>query len=214
MSLSIAVTYIIYSQIFLRGRLSSHVFIALFSTAIVFTISSALIFIFSYLSKISPLGIIGDFTIWRVIAVCLCRLFEFVAFKFIIKVNSNFELTKKEWVMFIAMPTFTWISVILMTEITIISPLVLPQMFYIAILMIAIDIIIYFFMFKIKQDNQTKIEYELLKMQHNNIRQMEINMRALYDSTYSVKHDLEKHLLAVKTMAEKNHCDEGLLICR
>lgn len=207
-SLSIVITYVIYARIFLKGNISSHIFICVFSTAIIFTISSALIFIFSYLSKISPLGIIDDFTIWRVIATCLCRLFEFVAFKFIIKVNSNFVLSKKEWAMFIAMPVFTWISVVLMTEITIISPMVLPQMFYIALLMIAINIIIYFFLFKIKEDNQTRIEYELLKMQHNNIRQLEANMKALYDSTYSVKHDLEKHLLAVKTMAENNRCNE------
>ena len=84
----------------------------------------------------------------------------------------------------------------------------MPQMFYVACIMVIINIVTYFFMYKIKQDTETKLEYELLKMQYANMKSMESNMKALYDSTYSVKHDLEKHLLAIKTMAEKNRCPD------
>lgn len=206
LSISVIITFVIYSQLCLRGSLSGHIFISCFAMAIIFTLASTLIFIFSYLSEMNPIGMVANFTTWRVFAVCVCRVCEAVVFSFVVKLNANYKLSKKEWGLFITMPLFTWFAVVLMTQATIVAPEILSQMFYIAIFLIVINIIIYFFMFKIKQDTQTKIEYELLKMQHDNIKSMEMNMKAICDSTYSIKHDLEKHLLAVKTMAENNKC--------
>ncbi|MGM9551377.1 MAG: sensor histidine kinase [Clostridia bacterium] len=195
-------TYIIYSRLFLKGGLGEHIFINVYAIAIIFTISSVLIFIASYFSGINTEGIIADLTMWRFVAIILCRLFEFLAFKCIVKINAKSALTKKEWILFTAMPLATWIAVVFMTNATINAPKVLTEMFYIAIIMVVINIITFFFLFKIKEDAQTKMDYELLRMQQDNVKTMETNMKALYDSTYSVKHDLEKHLIAVKTMVE------------
>ncbi len=204
LALSVIITFIIYARLCLNGNLSSHVFISCFSMTIVFTLSSVLIFIFSYFTGINAEGMIANLTIWRIVAVCLCRLLEVVIFSFVLRINAEYSLTRKEWTLFITIPLFTWGAVIFMTQAVVMFPEVLPQMFYISVIMVMIDIVIYYFMFKIKQDTETKIEYELLKMQHDNMKKLEVNMKAIYDSTYSVKHDLEKHLLAVKTMAEKS----------
>lgn len=201
-------TYVLYAQVFLKGNLNSHIFISIFAIAIIFTISSTLIFIFSYFAEITTSDMIGELSVWRVTAICFCRLFEFLIFKVIVKISSSYVLTRKEWILFITMPLATWIAVIFMTQATMKSPEVLSQMFYITVIMVVINVAIYFFMFKIKQDTETKIEYELLRMQHDNIKNMELNMKALYESTYAVKHDLEKHLLAVKAMAECSGCTE------
>ncbi len=205
---AMVITYVIYAQIFLKGSLNSHIFISIFAIAIIFTASSILIFIISYFAELTAGEIFEKLTVWRVIGICLCRLFEFLIFHVILKISSEYALTKREWILFITMPLATWIAVIFMTQATVKSPEVLPQMFYIAIIMVAINAVIYFFMLKIKQDTQTKLENELLRMQHDNIKSMETNMKALCESTYAVKHDLEKHLLAVKAMAEDARCDE------
>lgn len=84
----------------------------------------------------------------------------------------------------------------------------MPQMFYLSLIMVVINIITIFFMYKIKQDMETKQDYELLKLQYDNIKNMEANMKALYDNTYSVKHDLEKHFLAIRAMADNKKYDE------
>lgn len=196
------VTYVIYAQLFLKGSLGEHIFISVYAIAIIFTISSVLIFIASYFSGINTEGIIADLTMWRFVAIILCRLFEFLAFKCIVKINAKAALSKKEWILFTAMPFATWIAVVFMTNATINAPEVLTEMFYIVIIMVVINIITFFFLFKIKEDAQTKMDYELLRMQQDNVKTMETNMKALYESTYSVKHDLEKHLIAVKTMIE------------
>lgn len=196
------VVYVMYAQLFLKGSLGEHVFINVYTVAIVFTISSVLIFIASYFSGINTEGIIADLTMWRFVAIILCRLFEFLVFKCIVKINAKSALTKKEWFLFTAMPLATWIAVVFMTNATINAPEVLKEMFYIAIIMVVVNIITFFFLSKIKEDAQTKMDYELIRMQQDNVKTMETNMKALYESTYSVKHDLEKHLLAVKTMVE------------
>lgn len=202
------ITFILYANLFLKGNWQFHIFIAIFSTAIIFTIGSSMIFLLSYFTGNNTTSLIIDFTKFRIIGVTLCRVCEIIVFKFIIKINTQYSLTKKEWTLFIAMPLLTWIAVTLMTNATIVSQKVLPYMICIALIVILINILIYFFMLKIKQDTDTKIQFELLKMQYDNVKNTENNMKALYENTYSLKHDLEKHFLAIKAMSEKNNNQE------
>lgn len=201
-------TVIVYALLFLNGEVLKKIFVVAYSTAIIFTISTLVLFLCSYYSGKSTGDLISKFTVLRILIICVCRVLEFIVFKSVIKINDRYALTKKEWILFITMPVLTWSVITLMTKVAVENEAVVPQMFYIAVVMLVINIIIYVFMFKMKQDTQTKIEYELLKMQHDNIKKMELNMKALYESTYSVKHDLEKHLLAVKAMAESSCCEE------
>ncbi len=202
------ITLIVYAKIFLKSSFLAHSFLVFFSYAIVFSASSIILFLFSYLSGNNIESLILDFNIWRIAMILLIRSVEYIIFSFIIKVNDKYILTKKEWVLFISMPLMTWIAVTLMTNAAIISEEILSYMFYIAVIMVFINIITYYFMLKIKHDSNTKLEYELLKMQHENIKSTESNMKALFESVYSLKHDLDKHLFAVKDMAERNDCKE------
>ncbi|MBQ7900554.1 MAG: GHKL domain-containing protein [Clostridia bacterium] len=150
----------------------------------------------------------SEFTWLRIVIVSMCRILEYIIFKYMISINSEYSLSKKEWILFIAMPLLTWFAVTLMTQSTLDKHSVEPQMFYIALIMIAIDVIIFFFMHKIKQDTKLRHEYEMLQMHYDNVQNTERNMKALYENTYSVKHDLEKHMLAIKAMAESSNCDD------
>lgn len=202
------ITFVLYAQIFLEGDILKHTFIVIYAYAIVFTASSIILFLFSYMSGYDVESMIADFNVWRMAILVIMRIIEYTIFKFVIQVNAKYLLTKKEWVLFISMPLMTWVAVTFMTNAAIISKEILSYMFYIAVTMVFINVITYYFMFKIKQDSNTKLEYELLKMQHENIKSTESNMKALFESIYSLKHDLDKHLFAVKDMAERNDCKE------
>ncbi len=206
MSGVIIVIYSVYAGFFLKGKLIEHIFINTYAIAFIFAISSVLIFIASYLSGINTEGMIANLSLWRMIMICVCRVFEFLAFKFILKINAEFRLSKKEWILFSIVPFGTWICVVFMTNATIKAPGVLSEMFYIALIMVLLNVVIFFFLYKMKQDAKMKLEYEMLTMQQDNVRSMEANMKALFESTYSVKHDMEKHLLAINAMLD-NHTD-------
>lgn len=198
----ITITFIIYAQCYLKGNLGTHIFIALYSTAIIFILASVTIFIFSYITGFSTKSHIADFSIRRIVIVYLCRVLEFLVFKFIVRINANYKLTKKEWIPFIALPLATWGGVTFMTQATIESESVLPQMFYIAIIMVGMNIIIGFFMYKIKQDESLRLEYELSKLEQENKEKMTSDLIAWSDNLDSVKHDMEKHFLAIQSLAE------------
>ncbi len=199
----------LYALIFLKGEILQKIFVVAYSSAMLFTISTLMLFLFSHYSGRSTENLIAEFTIWRVIVVAVSRLLEFVAYKFIMKLNDEFTLAKKDWIIFITMPILTWSVVTTMMYVTIEHEDSVPQMFYIAVIMLVINIMIYVFMFKMKSDARTKMEYELLKVNQNNVKETQITMKALYESTYSVKHDLEKHLLYIKTMIGKEKYDEA-----
>ncbi len=202
----IVLTYFLYARSCLKGNYQYQIFLILLSTAILFTLSSVVILFMAYLCEVTTEDLIGDFTYRRVIVICLCRVLEFYIYKAIIKINTEYKLTKKEWILFTIMPLLTWIGVTIIMKVTLYYRVLIPQMFYLSLIIVVINVITIFFMYKIKQDMETKQDYELLKLQYDNIKSMETNMKALYENTYSVKHDLEKHLLAIKTMSDhKNY---------
>ncbi len=201
-------TLIIYARLFLKGKVFQQTFVTIFAMAIIFTIASAVIFLFSYILKIKTELLISDFTTYRIIILIACRSTEWFVFSFILKINSEYSLSLKEWFLFMSMPFLTWVAVTLMTESSLQMQYIQSEMFYMTLIMILINIIVFFFMYKIKKDTKIQIEYELLKMQYNNIKQMESNMKALSENTYSIRHDLKKHLLAIKTLSENGKCEE------
>lgn len=206
-SISIA-THILYAIIFLKGTFPLHIFLSIFAYSIIFTTSSILVFIGAALSGSTILEFILNPSSWRMFMLIVVRIVEYLIFRLVIKVNSEYTLTVREWILFVAMPLLSWVMLTVLTNAAIASEAILPFMLYAAIIMLAVNVIIYFFMFKIKQDSNTKLDYELLKMQYDNINRTETNMKALFDTVYSMKHDLDRHLFAIKEMADKNNCSD------
>ena len=58
---------------------------------------------------------------------------------------------------------------------------------------------------RINKETKLNTELTLLKMQYENVKETEENLAALYESAYSLKHDLEKHFIAIRTTAEQNN---------
>lgn len=199
-------TYVIYARIFLTGSLQLHIFLSIFAQSIIFTTSGIMLFIGASLSGCTIVSFISTPSILRTVLIYFLRIIEYLIFRLVIRANSEYTLTPKEWILFVAMPLLSWGMLTLLTNATIASEEVLPFMLYAAIIMLGINLIIYFFMFKIKKDSNARLELELVTMQQNNTNYMVTNIKALLEALYSFKHDLEKYFLAIKQMAADNDC--------
>jgi len=208
MSGTITLCYIIYSHFFLKGNFGSKLFICLFSTALVFTISTVVLFLISVISGFSTESLIVNLTHHRFFIICVCRVIEYMVYKFIIKINTVYKFTKKEWFLFILLPLFTWITTTLAMEATMQPQRVIPTMFSVALLMVGINIIIYFFMLKIKDDEIERLNLVVTKEKEENIERMAENIKLMFENSRMIKHDTEKHFMTVRTLATGNKTDD------
>lgn len=199
----IVITLLCYARLCLKGRFLIQIFVIFFAMSIIYSLASTVLFLYSYATRDSVESLILGRTVIRISMLLICRGLECVIFAFIQRINSEYSLALKEWILFTGMPLLTWQAITFMVKTSMVMKYVESEMFYIAIILLLINVITFFFLYRIRRDSETRHEYELLKMQHSNMKEMENNMMALYESTYSVNHDLEKHFLAIKIMAER-----------
>lgn len=195
--------FIIYAQLFLVKNIWLHIFVSLYSMVIVFAISSVSLLVGANIFTISLENLMTDLSVYRIIVVCFCRIIEFLTFKLILAVNNKYALTYKEWILFTFVAVLTWIEVILFTRASMVKNEIVPYMVGASIAALIINALIYYFIIYVNKAMQLKTEFTLLKMQYKNTKLTETNMKALYDSTYNINHDLEKHFMYIRTMEEK-----------
>lgn len=198
----ISMLYMLYAWLWLNGKFAFKFFVVIFSTAIIFSIGSIVIFVFSFLTGFSTKSLIGDFSTMRMIMIVICRALEYLIFKSISSINKEYAFSKKEWLLFISMPLLTWVAITLITQSSTEFETLRPEMFYIGGIMVFMNFVIYFFMIKIKEDEKHHIENELMQGDKDNTKKMMTNMSALSENVYCVKHDLDKHFCTIKDMAQ------------
>ena len=202
--------FVVYAQICLKEKLSIHIFISLFSMVIVFTLGSLLLLMTANISGKSTETLLTYFSPIRLFILYLSRIVEFTVFKAILYVRKEYNLTYKEWIMFIILSFVTWIEVMLFTRASMIADNIGNYMLGAAIAAMVVNFLIYYFILSISRAMEIKTELALVKMQYDNVKNTERNMKALYDSTYEIKHDLEKHFLYIKTMEENGERDKAI----
>lgn len=196
--------YIIYCRIYLKKNLYVHIFISCFAMVIIFTLSSIISLLISNLTNISLSTLYNNFILWRIIILVICRLVEFIVFRFVLYLNKAYDLSKKEWLLFALSMLITWLEIVLFNKATIQAEELKLYMFFSSLLALAINALLYYFIVRINKEMKLDTELALLKMQYENVKETEENLAALYDSAYSLKHDLEKHFVAIRATAEQN----------
>ena len=198
----LALTMVVYALMYLKGSGYMRVFIPVFAFTMIFAANTVIVFIVSRASGFNIEYLIENVTIWRVLFVIICRLIEAVMFKGVLYLKDEYELTKREWLLFITLPVMTLAMTTFLTQAAIISEAVTVYMLLSEMVILAVDFLILYFFVKMKQDAKMRAELDILKLQYDNMKKNEETIKALYENTCSVKHDMEKHLLAVKAMAE------------
>ncbi len=201
---------VIYARICLKGKLPEHIFTALFAMEIVFLIASLTSLIISNTHGESEYDLLAGFSGARLFILCFCRVAELAVFKAVLYVRERCNLTLKEWIMCIAVLFITWVEVMLFTKASMMADNIKGYMLGAAVAAVAVNFLIYYFILSINKAMGIKTELALVKMQYDNVKNTEKNMKALYESTYEIKHDLEKHFLYIKTMTENNEREKAI----
>lgn len=203
LSIITVICFVIYAQVCLKDSIAIHIFSSLFSMVIVFTIASLLFFVTANISGGDAGALLTEFSGTRLFVLCLCRGTEFLVFKVILYLRKEYNLTYKEWILFIIVLFATWMEVMLFTKATILASEITGYMTGASVVAVIVNALIYYFIIYVNRAMQAKTELTLVKMQYDNVKTTEKNMKVLYDSTYSIKHDLEKHFLYLRTLEEK-----------
>lgn len=210
LSIIAVIIFIIYSNMYLKKNIWTHIFISLYSMVIVFAISSVSMLAGAVIFENSAEDLMTNVSIYRVVIVCFCRMIEFFTFYLILTVNKKYALTYKEWILFTLVAVLTWIEIVLFTRASMVNNEIVSYMVGASVTALIINALIYYFIIYVNKAMQLKTEFALLKMQYKNTKLTENNMKALYDSTYNINHDLEKHFLYIRTMAEKGETGEAI----
>lgn len=197
--------FVIYAQMFLKEKIWVHIFISLFTMVIVFIIASLILITTEALIKISLNQLITEFSYIRLIDMGISRIIEFAVFYGLLYIKRTYILSYKEWILFSIVVLLTWTEIILLTNAALKYDEIKIYMFAASVAAVFINIIICYFVIYVNKAMKLKTEMELLTMQYKNVKHTEEKMKALYDSTYSLNHDLEKHFIYLKTMIQEGN---------
>jgi len=200
----------IYASICLKGNIYKHIFAPVFCMVLIFTLSNVFIQIMSNIFNKDIAELMGTFSYQRIIILVGCRVVEYATFKTILYMKTEYKLTNREWLLFAFTAFLTWIEITQFTNASLAEPAINRYMLAASVAAVFVNILLYYFIVKISKDAEVKTELALLKMQHDNVRNTEENMKILYDSIHSVKHDLEKHFLCVRALEEKGEGNKAI----
>lgn len=172
--------YIIYCHICLKKDWYFHIFISCFAMVVIFTLSSVISFLISNLTNNPVSELYDSISIWRIIILIICRLSEFAVFKFILYLNTAYNLSKKEWLLFALTMLVTWLEIVLFNKAAIQSKDIKLYMLYASLLALVINVLSYYFIMRINKETKLNTELTLLKMQYENVKETEENLAALY----------------------------------
>ena len=197
----IVVSLIVYAQLCLKGNLYFHIYVTLYSTAILFSISSIALFITAYVTGMDITSVISDTSSTRLVLLLVCRISEFSVFKIVTKIKKNHNLPKRDMQFFIFIALFTWLAATLMMRATIKSTEIFSYMFALSLILIGMNVVIYYFFVKINSDYEVKLKTQAEKKQYeqqiisqtkhlDEILVMQKKLRAF-------RHDIQNHFIAI-----------------
>ena len=210
----IIITIVIFAHFCLKGDVYSHLFVALYGTAIMFIVSSIALFVSSFATGLSVEQAITDLNLARIILIISCRIAEVIFFLFIIKTKNYYKLPKREMRFFIFIAMLTWAATTIMMRAAMKSGVISNYMFLLALVILGINVVIYYFFIKINSDYQTKIKSEIQKQQY----EQQINSQSKHIDEILVmqkqikkfRHDSSHHFTALKGFFANNQNQDGL----
>ena len=208
LAIILVLTMILYARIMLNGDWFMQSFMSVFSLAIIFIVASLTIFYICYFSGKQASDVIIGLSKERVCIAFICRILELVLFKIILYIKKEYIISNKEWILFIVSALMTWCATVFITKAALGDEHFMLNLICIATIIILINFMIYYFMLKINKANKDHLEYKLIKMQYDNIKENAENTKVLYENISAVRHDMRNQLLAIQTLAQNEQNKE------
>ena len=210
----IIVTIVIYAHFCLKGDVYSHLFVALYGTAIMFIVSSIALFVSSFATGLSVEQAITDLNLARIILIISCRIAEVIFFLFIIKTKNYYKLPKRDMRFFIFIAMLTWAATTIMMRAAMKSGVISNYMFLLALVILGINVVIYYFFIKINSDYQAKIKSEIQKQnfeQQISSQSKHIDeILVMQKQIKKFRHDSSHHFTALKGFFLNNQNQDGV----
>lgn len=197
-----AIIYFFYALCFLKGSWGQKLFISIFTQAIVAMASIGMIFLVSFMSRVTVSGIITDFSAERVFLVVSSKIVLFYLLCIILQIKSDASLHLRGWTLLICLPVLTLVSMIFLMQSALIAPEISHYTFMASGILVAINFLTLYFVNRIAADQEKQREYDLMKQQQDSIKRSEENLIALFETTNSMRHDLNEHLLVIHSMVQ------------
>ena len=210
----IIITIVIYAHFCLKGDVYSHLFVALYGTAIMFIVSSIALFVSSFVTGLSVEQAITDLNLARIILIISCRIAEVIFFLFIIKTKNYYKLPKRDMRFFIFIAMLTWAATTIMMRAAMESGVISNYMFLLALVILGINVVIYYFFIKINSDYQAKIKSEIQKQNYE--QQISSQSKhideilAMQKQIKKFRHDSSHHFTALKGFFINNQNNDGV----
>ena len=210
----IIITIVIFAHFCLKGDVYSHLFVALYGTAIMFIVSSIALFVSSFVTGMSVEQAITDLNIARIVLIISCRIAEVIFFLFIIKTKSYYKLPKRDMRFFIFIAMLTWAATTIMMRAAMKSGVISNYMFLLALVILGINVVIYYFFIKINSDYQAKIKSEIQKQNYE--QQISSQSKhideilAMQKQIKKFRHDSSHHFTALKGFFINNQNNDGV----
>ena len=196
------IIYFLYALCFLKGSWGQKLFISIFAQAIVAMVAISTTFVVSFISHVTVSGIITDFSAERVFMVVTTKVVQFYLFCIILQIKENTSLQLRGWTLLVCLPVLTLASMVFLMESALIAPEISRYVFMASGILVVINFLTLYFVNRIAADQEKQREYDLMKQQQDSIKQSEENLIALFETTNSMRHDLNEHLLVIHTMIQ------------
>ena len=210
----IIITIVIFAHFCLKGDVYSHLFVALYGTAIMFIVSSIALFVSSFVTGMSVEQAITDLNIARIVLIISCRIAEVIFFLFIIKTKSYYKLPKRDMKFFIFIALLTWLATTFMMRAALKSAEISVYMFLLSLVLVGVNVVIYYFFIKINSDYQAKIKSEIQKQQYEQqITSQSKHIDEILVMQKQIKkfrHDSSHHFTALKGFFLNSQNHDGL----
>lgn len=206
---------LVFSLIFLRGRLLIKIFVSIFTDICLISVSTFAVNLISVVFKNDVDTIYSEKTLPRFLMIIIDQLILFYLFAVFLRIfkKSKMNFGKKEWSFIITIFVASFLSLAAI-QITLQKNDLSEQ--YIGILMVAelglilINIICFFMMSILNNSHKAAEELSILKQQDEIRKQYAENVKYRYEEIRRIRHDMKQSYTVLETLLSENRTEEAI----
>lgn len=210
-----SVYILIFSIIFLQGKLLTKIFVSIFTNICLISISTFAVNLTSVLFKNDVDTIYSENTLSRFLMIIIDQALLFYVFALLLKIfkRNRMSLGKKEWAFIITIFIVSFLSLAAIQITLQRNEFSQP---YSGILMIAelglilINIICFFMLSILNNSHKAAEELSVLKQQDEIRKQYAENVKYRYDEIKRIRHDMKQSYTVLETLLSDNRTSEAM----
>lgn len=198
--LSLMLLYFLYSYVFLKGSTTMKLFVSGFINCIVYLISFCMGLIINILSRSNLNDMFVELGAGRISWIVVTKIILLAVSEIMIrhKADPDMELSNA-WV-FILVPVAAMFAISILMYTSLENEALQLPMLAASVSIIVICILTYYSYIRISEDSRVRADYKLLQERYEIDKRNAENIKELYDSACSIRHDIKLHLGMIRSL--------------